>query len=103
MSTASLLLLGKSRICPTDARTVNPLPRYFSIVLAFAGDSTITSFIFYILERVHRFSINAKKRNETVHETVICSVDRKTASASIWFFLDHLQEWEIVIPGRALD
>jgi hypothetical protein len=28
---------------PTDARTSNPLPRYFSIVFALAGDSTITS------------------------------------------------------------
>lgn len=31
-------------MCPTDARTVYPLPRYFSIVFAFAGDSTITNF-----------------------------------------------------------
>jgi hypothetical protein len=28
---------------PTEARTSNPLPRYFSIVFAFAGDSTMTS------------------------------------------------------------
>jgi hypothetical protein len=30
-------------MCPTDARTSKPLPRYFSIVFALAGDSTITS------------------------------------------------------------
>src|SRR5580692_4057340 len=35
--------LGRSMMCPTDARTSKPLPRYFSIVFALAGDSTITS------------------------------------------------------------
>ena len=30
-------------MCPTEARTSNPLPRYFSIVFALAGDSTITN------------------------------------------------------------
>jgi hypothetical protein len=28
---------------PMEARTSKPLPRYFSIVFAFAGDSTITN------------------------------------------------------------
>mgnify|MGYP003305812790 CR=1 FL=1 len=35
----------KSRTCPTDAMTCHPAPRYFSIVLAFDGDSTISKFI----------------------------------------------------------
>src|SRR5262245_36605101 len=35
--------LGRSLMCPTDAFTVNPAPRYFLIVFALAGDSTITS------------------------------------------------------------
>ncbi len=35
--------LSKSRICPTDARTVYPLPRKRPTVFAFAGDSTMTS------------------------------------------------------------
>ena len=35
--------LGRSRMCPTDAFTTNPRPRYFSMVFAFAGLSTITS------------------------------------------------------------
>ena len=32
----------KSLTCPYDAKTVKPFPKYFSMVLAFAGDSTIT-------------------------------------------------------------
>ena len=35
-------LFGRSRRCPMDARTMYFLPRYFSIVFAFAGDSTTT-------------------------------------------------------------
>src|SRR5213593_2289035 len=37
------LLLGKSLMCPTEALTVYPLPRYLPIVFALAGDSTMTS------------------------------------------------------------
>src|SRR5689334_18176386 len=33
---------GRSRTCPMDAFTTKPSPRYLLIVLAFAGDSTIT-------------------------------------------------------------
>src|ERR1700683_560544 len=32
----------RSRTCPYEASTLKPLPRYFLIVRAFAGDSTIT-------------------------------------------------------------
>src|SRR3954462_13305104 len=35
-------LLGRSRTCPIDAFTTKPSPRYLLIVLALAGDSTIT-------------------------------------------------------------
>ena len=35
--------LGRSRMWPIEAFTTNPAPRYFSIVLALAGLSTITS------------------------------------------------------------
>ena len=49
MSMAFLFDFGKSRICPTDARTVNlsaelakEPSRYFSIVFALDGDSTIS-------------------------------------------------------------
>ena len=42
-SSTPMSFLGRSMMCPTDARTSNPLPRYFSIVFALAGDSTITS------------------------------------------------------------
>ena len=41
-------LLGKSRMCPTDDFTVNDGPRYLPIVFAFAGDSTIRSFLLSI-------------------------------------------------------
>ena len=36
------LPLGKSRICPTLDLTIYSDPKYLDIVLAFAGDSTIT-------------------------------------------------------------
>ena len=36
---AVLFDFGKSRMCPTEARTVNLPSRYFSIVFAFEGDS----------------------------------------------------------------
>ena len=42
---AALLDFGKSRTCPTDARTVKAPSKYFSIVFAFDGDSTINNFI----------------------------------------------------------
>jgi hypothetical protein len=44
---------GRSMRCPMEAATVYPLPRYFSIVLPFAGDSTIrsTCFLFLVAAR----------------------------------------------------
>ena len=42
MSTPSLR--GRSRMCPTEAITLYPLPRYLVMVFAFDGLSTITSF-----------------------------------------------------------
>ena len=36
-------LVGRSRICPTLDFTMKSLPRYLLIVLALAGDSTMTS------------------------------------------------------------
>src|SRR5580692_3169617 len=41
VSTPSVLL-GRSMTWPIEASTVKPLPRYFSIVFALVGDSTIT-------------------------------------------------------------
>jgi len=37
-----MLALGRSLTCPTDALTTKPAPRYFLMVAALAGDSTIT-------------------------------------------------------------
>ena len=37
------LFSGRSRKCPMQAFTVKPLPRYFWMALALAGDSTMTS------------------------------------------------------------
>jgi hypothetical protein len=34
----------RSRMWPTEACTSYPLPRYWAIVLALAGDSTMTNF-----------------------------------------------------------
>src|SRR4051794_17336615 len=44
------LLLGKSRTCPLLADTSKLSPRYFWMVLALAGDSTMTRF--FCLRRV---------------------------------------------------
>src|SRR5580692_3254605 len=41
ISTPSVLL-GRSFTWPSEASTVNPFPRYFWIVFALAGDSTMT-------------------------------------------------------------
>src|SRR5579872_1309796 len=64
MSTPSFL--GRSLMCPFEATTSNLEPRYFLIVLAFAGDSTttrvfpISGFLFFALscdfERLHAFA-----------------------------------------------
>src|SRR5208283_2870053 len=45
-SSTPISFLGRSMMCPTEASTSKPLPRYFSIVFALAGDSTITSDLF---------------------------------------------------------
>lgn len=50
------------RICPTLESTVNSLPRYFSIVLAFAGDSTITKFLL-----IYLFFTLLAKHNDELH------------------------------------
>src|SRR6187402_2908559 len=42
-------LLGRSLTCPIDAFTMKPSPRYLLIVLALAGDSTITRFLPFFL------------------------------------------------------
>src|SRR3984957_8085859 len=55
-------------MCPTDARTSNPLPRYFSIVFALAGDSTITNALLVAIpypipslsSRLHRQSSDSR-------------------------------------------
>src|SRR5215469_7590581 len=36
------VLLGRSLTCPSEASTEKPFPRYFWIVFALAGDSTMT-------------------------------------------------------------
>jgi hypothetical protein len=36
---------GKSRMCPTDATTLYLPSKYFEIVLALAGDSTINNYM----------------------------------------------------------
>ena len=41
-STASFV--GRSRMCPTEAMTLYPFPRYLVMVLALDGLSTITNF-----------------------------------------------------------
>jgi hypothetical protein len=40
------VLFGKSRTWPIEAFTTKFRPKYFSIVRAFAGDSTITNLLF---------------------------------------------------------
>src|SRR5690554_6335921 len=43
-------LVGRSRICPTLDFTTNSLPRYLLIVLALAGDSTMTNDLPIVLQ-----------------------------------------------------
>src|SRR3989344_6615673 len=50
---AFLFDFGRSRTCPTDARTVYLPPRYFEIVFAFEGDSTISN-LFAMIESIAR-------------------------------------------------
>ena len=47
---------GRSRMCPTDASTRKPSPRHFSMVRAFAGDSTMTRERPWFLGRACRWS-----------------------------------------------
>src|SRR5579872_4235533 len=51
---------GKSRTCPTVARTLYDGPRYLPMVRAFAGDSTITSDLPAIVARSSGSSITAR-------------------------------------------
>ena len=52
---------GKSRMWPILATTLYVLPRYFSIVFAFDGDSTITKFFFgFALDFVLAFVVVAR-------------------------------------------
>ena len=55
------LLLGRSRMCPMDALTSKPGPRYFPMVFALAGDSTITKLLFAIVLPYSIFSFTAAR------------------------------------------
>ena len=50
-------LLGRSRKCPIEARTIYFFPKYFSMVFAFAGDSTITKVFFTLLALARVFAL----------------------------------------------
>ncbi len=52
MSMAFLFDFGKSRTWPTEARTVKAPSRYFSMVFALLGDSTINNFIIIFFPHV---------------------------------------------------
>ena len=51
-------LRGRSLTCPAEDLTMNALPKYRFIVLAFAGDSTITSDLLDILLHFKNFCAN---------------------------------------------
>src|SRR3970282_2520835 len=51
ISMALLLLFGRSRTWPTEARAEKSPPRNFEMVLDFVGDSTITKFMFFCIFR----------------------------------------------------
>ena len=51
-------LVGKSAICPKLLSTLKSFPRNFSMVLAFAGDSTITKFFAILCLLIRHHSLN---------------------------------------------
>src|SRR5579864_6348692 len=59
------VLLGKSLTCPSEASTEKPFPRYFWMVFALAGDSTMTKPFdngsSYFLEYGFEASTNGRK------------------------------------------
>src|SRR5690606_5358577 len=66
----SFVFLAIERICPTLERTWKSLPRYFSIVLAFAGDSTMTRFfdIYISILRLSKFALKFSRfRRRALH------------------------------------
>src|SRR3569833_925661 len=63
-----MTFLGRSMMCPTDARTSKPLPKYFSIVFALAGDSTITNdLLIAILDFVLLYPIVPSHPSNSIH------------------------------------
>src|SRR5436305_8777426 len=69
-------------ICPMEARTVKSRPRNFSIVLAFAGDSTITSLfdlepvpdLEFLYETRTVTNAHLKRQNSTLWQVVTASL-----------------------------
>src|SRR5947209_5318071 len=59
------VLLGRSFTCPREASTEKPFPRYFWMVFALAGDSTMTkpfdNFSSICLDYVFEASTNSKR------------------------------------------
>src|SRR5579872_5690043 len=68
------LLLGRSFTCPSEASTLKPFPRYFWIVFAFAGDSTMTK----------------PFANGSLNRWVLCSkLARICRMQQVWHSADH--------------
>ena len=69
-----IFFLGRSFTCPTEAFTTYPAPRYFLMVLALAGDSTITSVppeprtFFFFWDRVRRLPSSCSSPGQVVFQ-----------------------------------
>src|SRR5689334_19918438 len=94
MSMAFLLDFGRSRTWPTEARTVKPPDvssdlRYFSIVFAFAGDSTMTSFI-EVARTSHRYIALLYHKSNPLDDAAVIKPDNAVGQSAVFLLVrDH--------------
>lgn len=86
-------LFGKSRTCPFDAMTLYFEPRYFSIVFALDGDSTITNVSAIILLRPFG-------RLQLIYSKIRFLPHRGGSSATAFF---HKKRIVQTLPDRVCD
>src|SRR5437016_12529029 len=78
-------LLGRSLTCPIEASTVKPLPRYFWMVFALAGDSTMTK----PLDNVSSTSLLSGFETSTNRQTATSYGDQSSQLSAISSQLLH--------------
>ena len=89
---------GRSRTCPKDASTRCPLPRYFSMVFALAGDSTTTSFNDgHSLRRTRDGRRRSSSRQAAKWKAAVCIAIGKACSSP---FLRSTDAFALFYAGR---